>query len=68
MKCGFFLRKKPLECVLSVYSNSENAIKPRRFWAVYGTAKDHPTDEDLSVGTPTAVPFQNLDLFRGSLD
>jgi hypothetical protein len=23
---GFFLRKKPLEHVLSVYSNSENAI------------------------------------------
>jgi hypothetical protein len=26
LKGGFFLRKKPLEVVLSVYSNSENAI------------------------------------------
>jgi hypothetical protein len=26
MEGGFFLRKKPLECLLSVYSNSENAI------------------------------------------
>jgi hypothetical protein len=26
VKGGFFLMKKPLECVLSVYTNSENAI------------------------------------------
>jgi len=26
VKGGFFLRKKPLECVVSVYTNSENAI------------------------------------------
>jgi hypothetical protein len=26
IKGGFFLMKKPLECVHSVYSNSENAI------------------------------------------
>jgi hypothetical protein len=26
VKGGFFLRKKPLESVLSVYTNSENAI------------------------------------------
>jgi drug/metabolite transporter (DMT)-like permease len=26
VKGGFFLRKKPLECVLSVYRNSENAL------------------------------------------
>jgi hypothetical protein len=26
VKGGFFLRKKPLECVLSVYTNSENAL------------------------------------------
>jgi hypothetical protein len=26
VKGGFFLRKKPLECVLSVYTNPENAI------------------------------------------
>jgi hypothetical protein len=26
VKGGFFLRKKPLECVLPVYTNSENAI------------------------------------------
>jgi hypothetical protein len=26
LKGGFFLRKKPLERVLSVYNNSENAI------------------------------------------
>jgi hypothetical protein len=26
VKGGFFLRKKPLECVLSVYTNSETAI------------------------------------------
>src|ERR1700733_10629465 len=30
LKGGFFLRKKPLECVLSVYSNSENAIAAQR--------------------------------------
>jgi len=28
LKSGFFLRKKPLECALSVYSNSENAMGP----------------------------------------
>ena len=27
IKGGFFLRKNPLECVVSVYSNSENAIE-----------------------------------------
>ena len=27
-KGDFFLRKKPLECVLSDYSNSESAIEP----------------------------------------
>jgi hypothetical protein len=27
VKGGFFLRKKPLECVLSVYTDSENAIR-----------------------------------------
>jgi hypothetical protein len=26
VECGFFLRKKPLECEVSVYSNSENAL------------------------------------------
>jgi hypothetical protein len=26
VKGGFFLKKKPLECVLSVYTNSETAI------------------------------------------
>jgi hypothetical protein len=30
LKGGFFLRKKPLECVLPVNSNSENAIPERR--------------------------------------
>jgi hypothetical protein len=29
VKGGFFLRKKPLECVLSVYTNSENALVVR---------------------------------------
>jgi hypothetical protein len=28
VKGGFFLMKKPLEYVLSVYTNSENAINP----------------------------------------
>ena len=27
VQCGFFLRKKPLEFVLPVYSNSETAIR-----------------------------------------
>jgi hypothetical protein len=29
VQSGFFLRKKPLECVLSVYVNSEKAIAAR---------------------------------------
>ena len=28
--------KKPLECVLSVYTNSENAIGSERAWATLG--------------------------------
>jgi hypothetical protein len=34
LKGGFFLRKKPLECVPSVYSNSENAVRQRQGMAM----------------------------------
>jgi hypothetical protein len=34
VKGGFFVRKKPLECVVSVYSNSENAIAYCRNFSV----------------------------------
>ncbi len=30
VKGGLFLRKKPLECVLSVYTNSENALGKKK--------------------------------------
>lgn len=48
MKGGFFLMKKPLEFMLSVYSNSENAITgilpivPRRHMAAYAGATPQP--------------------------
>jgi hypothetical protein len=42
---GFFLRKKPLECVLSAYTNSENAITGSPWSA-------HPA---ISAGIPSKI-------------
>jgi hypothetical protein len=49
VKGGFFLMKKPLECVLSVYSNSETA-EDAGLEAVGMLAQIHKTDAALEGG------------------
>ena len=46
VKGGFFLMKKPLECVLSVYTNSETAIAALTLAYV----------DDVSMILPLPVP------------
>jgi hypothetical protein len=41
-------------------------LKPADYEVFSGTAKVHPCDEDLSLGTPEAVPFQNRFMQPGS--
>ncbi len=55
-----FLKKKPLECEVSVYSNSENAIG-RANWKTPQTAKrQRPSASSpsytASIGTAPALP------------
>jgi hypothetical protein len=51
IECGFSLRKKPLECEVSVYSNSENALAENP-----GRAFDLPASASkLKTGVPAKV-------------
>ena len=36
-----------------------HGLKPNLYAGFCGTADDQPSDEDLSPGTPKAVPFQS---------
>ncbi|MGB8259045.1 MAG: aldo/keto reductase [Terracidiphilus sp.] len=64
MKGGFFLKKKPLECVAPVYSNPENAIaRFRRICALAEFAAGHgATPAQLSLAwllerSPVLLPI-----------
>jgi hypothetical protein len=48
---GFFLRKKPLECLVSVYSNSENAITAARNIFLVMNIKIDPAMRRMGEGT-----------------
>jgi hypothetical protein len=51
IECGFSLRKKPIECEVSVYSNSENALAENP-----GRAFDRPASASkLKTGVPAKV-------------
>jgi hypothetical protein len=44
---GFFLRKKPLSVLLSVYTNSENALGPFSPELGFGTVPEKPLLSEL---------------------
>jgi hypothetical protein len=60
MEGGFFLRKKPLSSMASVYTNSENAIGPEERYLRLSTIPQglKPNTFRSSIGTTEVVPFQ----------
>jgi hypothetical protein len=73
VKGGFFLKKKPLECAPSVYTNSENASTPllhpfARFLSPTSSARRrHPVGYHEEVGVRLDYdPFPGLFLCASS--